>query len=89
MLWRQFSTKGAVASMMVGTVTALVLIYFSPAIQIDILKHEVAFFPLKNPGLVTIPLSFAVGIVVSLLTPEAGSAERFAEAEHRISGDFQ
>jgi cation/acetate symporter len=88
MLWRGCSTKGAVASMVVGTVSALVLIYFSPLIQVDILKHSGALFPLKNPGLVTIPLSFAVGIVVSLLTPEAGAAERFAETEHRIAGDF-
>jgi cation/acetate symporter len=88
MLWRGCSTKGAVASMIVGTVTALVLIYFSPAIQIDILKHETALFPLKNPGLVTIPLSFLVGIVVSLLTPEVGAAEKFIETEHRIAGDF-
>jgi cation/acetate symporter len=88
MLWKGCSTKGAVASMMVGTVTALVLIYFSPAIQIDVLKNTTALFPLKNPGLVTIPLSFIVGIVVSLLTPEADAAERFIETEHRIAGDF-
>jgi cation/acetate symporter len=88
MLWKGCSTKGAVASMIVGTVTALVLIYFSPAIQIDVLKNTTALFPLKNPGLVTIPLSFVVGIVVSLLTPEVDAAERFIETEHRIAGDF-
>jgi cation/acetate symporter len=88
MLWRGCSTKGAVASMMVGTVASLVLIYFSPLIQKDILHQATALFPLKNPGLVTIPLSFAVCIVVSLLTPEAGADERFAAAEHRIAGDF-
>ena len=32
----------------------------------------------KNPALVTIPLSFAVGIVVSLLRPEPGGAARYA-----------
>jgi cation/acetate symporter len=88
MVWRNLSTKGAVASMVVGTVTSLALIYFSPLVQVDILKNATALFPLKNPGLVTIPLSFVVGIVVSLLTPEEGSVEKFAAAEHRISGDF-
>jgi cation/acetate symporter len=88
MVWRDLSTKGAVASMVTGTVTSLVLIYFSPLVQIDILKHATALFPLKNPGLVSIPLAFVVAFVVSVLTPEAGAAERFAEAEHRISGDF-
>jgi cation/acetate symporter len=64
--WRRFTTAGAVSSMVVGTVATLVLIYLSPTIQVDILKHTSAWFPLKNPALVTIPLSFAVGVVVSL-----------------------
>jgi cation/acetate symporter len=81
--WRGWTTAGAVASMVTGTVSTLVLIYFSPTIQVDILKHAAAWFPLKNPALVTIPLAFATGIVVSLLTAEAGAAERFGEIERR------
>ena len=84
MLWRRFTTNGAVASMLVGTISALVLIYLSPAIQIDILKHSSALFPLKNPGLVTIPLSFIVGIVVSLIAPERLAQQKFAEVEQQI-----
>lgn len=84
MLWRRFTTNGAVLSMLVGTISALVLIYLSPAIQIDILKHDSAVFPLKNPGLVTIPLSFIVGIVVSLLAPEKLAQQKFAEVEQQI-----
>ena len=84
MLWRRFTTVGAVASIVVGTLSSLVLIYFSPAIQVDILKNTSALFPLKNPGLVTIPLSFIVGIAVSLLSPEQLAEEKFAEVEHRI-----
>ena len=84
MLWRRFTTNGAVLSILVGTISALVLIYFSPAIQIDILKHSSALFPLKNPGLVTIPLSFIVGIVVSLLAPEKLAQQKFAEVEQQI-----
>jgi cation/acetate symporter len=84
MFWRRFTTAGAQASMLAGTAGALLLIYLSPTIQIDILKHASAPFPLKNPGLVTIPLSFAVGMVVSLLKPEARAQERFAEVEQRL-----
>lgn len=86
MLWRRFTTNGAVASMVVGTISALVLIYLSPAIQIDILKHSSALFPLKNPGLVTIPLSFIVGIAVSLLAPERLVQQKFADVEQQILG---
>jgi cation/acetate symporter len=82
--WRAFTTRGAQASMIVGTVSTLLLIYLSPTIQVDILKQPAAWFPLRNPGLVTIPLSFVVGIVVSLLGPEPEAARRFAEVEHRI-----
>lgn len=84
MLWRRFTTNGAVASMVVGTVSSLVLIYLSPTIQVTILKHATAPFPLKNPGLITIPLAFIVGIVVSLLSPEQEAQDRFAEVEDRI-----
>jgi cation/acetate symporter len=82
--WRAFTTRGAQASMIVGTVSTLLLIYLSPTIQIDILKQPTAWFPLRNPGLVTIPLSFLVGIVVSLMAPEPEAARRFSEVEHRI-----
>jgi len=82
--WRGFTTRGAQFSMIAGTVSALALIYLSPAIQVDILKAESAWFPLRNPGIITIPLSFLVGIVVSLASPEPEAARRFAEVEHRI-----
>ena len=63
--WRGYTTAGAVTSMVLGTVTTLGLIWLSPTIQVDVLKHDAAWFPLKNPALITIPLSFAAGIVVS------------------------
>ena len=66
--WRRCTTQGAVASMLAGSLSTLVLIYLSPVIQVDILKHSSAWFPLKNPAVLTIPGSFLIGIVVSLLT---------------------
>ena len=84
MFWRPFSTRGAQASMLIGTFSALALIYFSPTVQVGILGHATAPFPLTNPGLVTIPLSFLVGIVVSLMTPEPDSVAKFADLEHRL-----
>lgn len=82
--WRRTSTAGAASSMIVGTVSTLVLIALSPAVQIDLLKHATAPFPLKNPALVTIPLSFAVGILVSLLRPDRDGAARFTALERRV-----
>ncbi len=82
--WRGFTTRGAQVSMLVGTASALLLIYLSPTIQVGVMGGTSAPFPLTNPGLVTIPLSFIVGIVVSLLSPEATAVAKFAEVEHRL-----
>ena len=82
--WRRCTTEGIVSSMVIGTATTLVLIWLSPTIQVDILKHADAWFPLKNPALVTIPLSFAVGILVSLATRDDVAYEKFAAAERRM-----
>ena len=83
MFWRRLTTGGAQASMLVGTFSALLLIWFSPTIQVDILKSE-AWFPLRNPGIVTVPLSFAVAILVSLLRPVESEQRRFIELERRL-----
>ena len=82
--WRRCTTEGIVSSMVLGTVSTLVLIWLSPTIQVDILKHPGAWFPLKNPALVTIPLSFAVGVLVSLATRDDVAVERFAAVERRM-----
>ena len=82
--WRGFTTRGAQASMLVGTTSALLLIYLSPTIQMGILGRASAPFPLRNPGLITIPLSFLVGLVVSKLAPEPAAEQAFAEMEQRV-----
>jgi cation/acetate symporter len=82
--WSRLTTAGAQASTFIGTIAALGLIYLSPAIQIDVLKHEAAIFPLRNPGVVTIPLSFAAAIIVSLLRPVPEEARKFHALERRL-----
>ncbi len=82
--WKGLTTRGAQTSMIVGTVSTLLLIYSSPTIQIDILKNSEAWFPLRNPGIVTIPLSFIVAIVVSLVRPVAAEERRFGELERQL-----
>jgi cation/acetate symporter len=82
--WSRLTTAGAQASTIVGTVSALVLIWLSPAIQIDVLKNEAAYIPLRNPGIISIPLSFAVAMVVSLLRPVPAEQQGFHALERRI-----
>ena len=82
--WRRSTTNGMVASIIVGTVTSLLFIYLSPTIQVDILDQADAWFPLKNPALVTIPLAFAVGIIVSLIKPEPEALSAYDGMEKRM-----
>jgi cation/acetate symporter len=82
--WPRFTTAGAVASITVGTVATLLLIYISPAIQVDVLGRAGAAFPLKNPALITIPLAFATGIVVSLVRREPAAVEKHRALARRM-----
>jgi cation/acetate symporter len=84
MSWKGFTTRGAVASMVTGTLSAVLLIFLSPTVQVDLLGSKEALFPLKNPGIITMPLSFLVGWVVSLVSPESEASSRYAEVKHRM-----
>ena len=69
--WKRTTARGIVASIFVGIVTSLTLIALSPDMfAIYGLDPLDAPFPLTNPGIVSIPLSFLTLIVVSLLTPK-------------------
>ena len=82
--WRGFTTRGAVASMAAGTAASLLLIGLSPTIMVDLMGAQEALFPLKNPALVTIPLGFAVGVIVSLLAPEPAASQAYDARERRM-----
>jgi cation/acetate symporter len=82
--WRGLTTAGAVTGIMLGALSAIVLIVLSPTIQIDILHHSSAWFPLRNPGLVSLPLGFLAAIVVSVLAPEQAAQEGYDLNERRM-----
>lgn len=89
--WRRFTTPAAVASILVGTLSSLLLIGLSPTIQVDVLGKALTqvenawwFVSLRNPAIISMPLSFCVAIVVSLLTREPDADATFAELQHRI-----
>ncbi|MEI6412836.1 MAG: sodium/solute symporter [Pseudomonadota bacterium] len=81
--WGGFTTAGAVASILVGTVLAVVLIIISPTVWVEVLKNPVALFPLKNPALISMGAAFLVGYLVSLLTHEEDAARKFEEEKLR------
>ncbi|MCW2593283.1 MAG: acetate permease [Mycobacterium sp.] len=85
--WRRFNTRGALWSMYGGLISTLVLIVFSPAVSGSttamIPGADFAWFPLSNPGIVSIPLAFLLGIVGTLTSSDRGDAALNAEMEVR------
>ncbi|MBC7441964.1 MAG: cation acetate symporter [Ramlibacter sp.] len=66
LFWRGFTTRGAVWSMYGGLTATIVLIVFSPVFsgtETSMFGAGVnfAWFPLSNPGIVSIPLGFFLG----------------------------
>ncbi|CAM2966205.1 cation acetate symporter [Skermania piniformis] len=87
LFWRRFNTAGALASMYGGLISTIVLIVFSPAVSgaktSMIPSADFDWFPLSNPGIVSIPLGFVLGIVGTLLSSDRGDPARNAEMEVR------
>ncbi|MGK5631709.1 solute symporter family protein [Streptomyces sp. URMC 123] len=87
LFWRRFTTRGAVWSVYGGLVPALVLVLFSPVVSgsPDALLPGVDFqlFPLRNPGLVSVPLGFLAGWLGTVTSSETADAARHAETEVR------
>jgi cation/acetate symporter len=82
-LWKPFTTKGAVASIVTGTALSIALIALSPTVWVNIFGNEEAIFPLKNPALISFPAAFIVGIIVSLIKPDKEAQQKFEDEKLR------
>lgn len=81
--WKRFTTRGAVASMYAGLITAVGLIVLSPTVWVGIFGFEKAIIPFKNPGLFSMGAAFFLGIVVSLMAPEKTASDKYEEEKIR------
>jgi cation/acetate symporter len=82
-VWRRFTTAGAVASILTGSILTVALIILSPTVWVDILHKPEALFPLRNPAIVSMTVSFLVGVVVSLAAREPTAAAMFEDEKLR------
>ncbi|PKV99228.1 solute symporter family protein [Nocardia fluminea] len=85
LFWKRFNTTGALWSMYGGLISTIVLIVFSPAVSGSktamIKGADFDYFPLSNPGIVSIPLAFALGILGTYL---GGRDEQVKAAEMEV-----
>lgn len=69
LFWKRTTEQGIVLGIITGLISSVLLIAISPTMM-----GSEAFFSLNNPGIVSIPLGFAVTIGVSLLTASRAKA---------------
>lgn len=80
LFWKRTTAQGIAASVLVGMVSSLVLIVLSPTVY-QYFGTGPAPFPLENPGIVSIPLSFVTLVAVSLATDPERVRLREKQAE--------
>lgn len=83
--WKKFNTTGAVTGMVVGLLSALLLVAIGPNVW-DPTAGKAIFvgnpiFPLANPGIVSIPLGFIGAIVGTLVSSEKEDPAKFDEIQ--------
>ncbi|MFF8416742.1 cation acetate symporter [Streptomyces sp. NPDC015680] len=86
LFWKRFTTQGALWSIYGGLASSVILVLFSPVVsgnpKTSMFKGvDFAWFPLENPGLISIPLGFLLGWVGSLLSKEEPDKGKYAELE--------
>ncbi|MFP3990397.1 cation acetate symporter [Streptomyces sp. E11-3] len=87
LFWKRFTTQGALWSIYGGLSSSVILVLFSPVVSgkpssmfPDIDFH---WFPLNNPGLISIPLGFLLGWLGTVLSKEEPDTGKYAELEVR------
>lgn len=71
--WKKFNSTGAVAGILVGLVSSIVLMFIGPSVM-----GAAAIFPLKNPGIVSVPLGFLAAYLGTIFSNERQD-EKFDE----------
>ncbi|MEU4557394.1 cation acetate symporter [Actinoplanes sp. NPDC023936] len=86
LFWRRFNTSGALWSIYGGLGSAVILVFFSPVVSGSATAmfpdQDWQWFPLSNPGIISIPLGFLFGWIGTVVSKET-DVEKYAELEVR------
>jgi cation/acetate symporter len=87
LFWRRFNTRGAVWAIYGGLIICVGLVFFSPVVSgtptAMFPDHDWQWFPLSNPGIISIPAGFFLGWLGTVTSKEPETAERYTELEVR------
>jgi cation/acetate symporter len=86
LFWKRFNTSGAVWAIYGGLFSAVFLVFFSPVVSgaaTSMFKNsDWQWFPLSNPGIISIPVGFLCGWIGTMLSKESDE-QKYAELEVR------
>ncbi|MDT0328994.1 solute symporter family protein [Nocardiopsis lambiniae] len=90
LFWKRFNTRGALAGIYGGLISAVGLVFFSPVVSGSetalIQGVDFSWFPLPNPALVSVPISLLCAVIGTLSSKEQ-DFEKFALLQVRaLSG---
>jgi cation/acetate symporter len=87
LFWRRFNTRGAVWAIYGGLIVCVGLVFFSPVVSGTptslFTDQDWSWFPLSNPGIISIPAGFLFGWLGTITSKEPDTAERYTELEVR------
>lgn len=87
LFWRRFNTRGATWAIYGGLIASVGLVFFSPVVSGSetalFTDHDWQWFPLSNPGIISIPIGFLLGWLGTITSHEPDTAARYTELEVR------
>jgi len=95
LFWKRFNTSGAVWSIYGGLISSVGLVIFSPVVSgkgedptgknLSLLPTsiDISWFPLENPGIVSIPIGFLCGFIGTMLAKDREAEEHYTELDVR------
>jgi cation/acetate symporter len=95
LFWKRFNTRGALWSIYGGLASAVILVFFSPVVSgkgvdpngknLSLFPTDVDFhwFPLDNPGIVSIPLGFLFGFIGTMTARDRTAVDKYDELDVR------
>ena len=93
LFWKRFNTRGATWSIYGGLISSVGLVIFSPVVSGKVVDGvnasllpasiDISWFPLENPGIVSIPLGFLLGYLGTVTSREPSAEEAYDELEVR------
>jgi cation/acetate symporter len=87
LFWSKFNTRGAVWAIYGGLITCVGLVFFSPVVSGSETAlfpgSDWSWFPLANPGIISIPVGFILGYVGTVISREPEAEAAYIELEVR------